>query len=275
MAPARFGIVAQHALVDVHRDQVPVARCERLCAMSKKGLAYKVHRVGHACRIRIGRLVRRIGQRFTEKTGVEILDGLGSTEMLHIFVSNRSAQVRYGTTGQPVPGYEVKLLNEDGREVPAGEIGDLYVKGPTSALYYWNQRDKSRETFQGEWTRSGDKYVRSDDGFFTYAGRSDDMLKVSGQFVSPFEVESAIGSHEAVLEAAVIGQQDLDELLKPKAFVVLQPGQVPSEALAEALKQHVKQTLAPFKYPRWIEFVEELPKTATGKIQRFKLRSDS
>ena len=220
-------------------------------------------------------LPERIGQRFTEKTGVEILDGLGSTEMLHIFVSNRSAQVRYGTTGKPVVGYEVKLLNEDGREVPAGEIGDLYVKGPTSALYYWNQRDKSRETFQGEWTRSGDKYVRSEDGFFTYAGRSDDMLKVSGQFVSPFEVESAIGSHEAVLEAAVIGQQDLDELLKPKAFVVLQPGQVPSEALAEALKQHVKQALAPFKYPRWIEFVEELPKTATGKIQRFKLRSDS
>jgi benzoate-CoA ligase len=219
-------------------------------------------------------LPERIGQRFTDRTGVEILDGIGSTEMLHIFLSNRRGQVRYGTTGVPVPGYELKLLADDGREVGAGEIGDLYIKGPTSALYYWNQREKSRQTFQGEWTRSGDKFIRAEDGYYTYAGRSDDMLKVSGQFVSPFEVESAIGTHEAVLEAAVIGQQDLDELIKPKAFVVLNHGQAPSEELAEAIKQHVKQTLAPFKYPRWIVFVEELPKTATGKIQRFKLRTD-
>ncbi len=219
-------------------------------------------------------LPERIGQRFTDKTGVEILDGLGSTEMLHIFLSNRRRQVRYGTTGLPVPGYEAKLLGDDGREVGPGEIGDLYVKGPSSALYYWNQRDKSRRTFQGEWTRTGDKYIRSADGYYTYAGRSDDMLKVSGQFVSPFEVESAIGTHEAVLEAAVIGERDVDELIKPKAFVVLQPGQAASEALAEAIKQHVKDTLAPFKYPRWIDFVDELPKTATGKIQRFKLRRE-
>ena len=171
-----------------------------------------------------------------------------------------------------MPGYEAKLLGDDGREAGPGEIGDLHVKGPSSALYYWNQRDKSRRTFQGEWTRTGDKYICSADGYYTYAGRSDDMLKVSGQFVSPFEVESAIASHEAVLEAAVVGEQDLDELLKPKAYVVLQPGQVPGEALAQALKQHVKNVLAPFKYPRWIEFVDELPKTATGKIQRFRLR---
>jgi benzoate-CoA ligase len=205
---------------------------------------------------------------------VEILDGIGSTEMLHIFLSNRKGQVRYGTTGFAVPGYELKLLADDGREVGAGEVGDLYIKGPTSALYYWNQRDKSRQTFQGEWTRSGDKYVRSEDGYYTYAGRSDDMLKVSGQYVSPFEVESAIGTHDAVLEAAVIGRQDVDELVKPQAFVVLRQGVRPSNELAEALKEHVRQALAPFKYPRWIEFVDELPKTATGKIQRFKLRNN-
>jgi benzoate-CoA ligase len=219
-------------------------------------------------------LPERIGHRFSEQTGVEILDGIGSTEMLHIFLSNRRGQVRYGTTGVAVPGYELKLVGDDGAPVGAGEIGDLYIKGPTSALSYWNQREKSRATFQGEWTRSGDKYVRSEDGYYTYAGRSDDMLKVSGQFVSPFEVESAIGTHDAVLEAAVIGQKDVDELIKPKAFVVLKPGAAPSDALAEALKLHVKEALAPFKYPRWIEFVEELPKTATGKIQRFKLRAN-
>ena len=218
-------------------------------------------------------LPERIGQRFTEQTGVEVLDGIGSTEMLHIFLSNRRGQVRYGTTGVAVPGYELKLLGDDGAAVGAGEIGDLYIKGPTSALSYWNQREKSRATFQGEWTRSGDKYVRSEDGYYTYAGRSDDMLKVSGQFVSPFEVESAIGTHEAVLEAAVIGSQDVDELTKPRAFVVLKQGVTASDDLAEAIKRHVKETLAPFKYPRWIEFVEELPKTATGKIQRFRLRS--
>jgi benzoate-CoA ligase len=219
-------------------------------------------------------LPEKIGQRFTAKSGVEILDGIGSTEMLHIFLSNRKGQVRYGTTGFAVPGYELKLLADDGREVGAGEVGDLYIKGPTSALYYWNQRDKSRQTFQGEWTRSGDKYVRSEDGYYTYAGRSDDMLKVSGQYVSPFEVESAIGTHDAVLEAAVIGRQDVDELVKPQAFVVLRQGVRPSNELAEALKEHVRQALAPFKYPRWIEFVDELPKTATGKIQRFKLRNN-
>ena len=219
-------------------------------------------------------LPEKIGQRFTQVTGVEILDGIGSTEMLHIFLSNRRSQVRYGTTGVVVPGYQLRLLGEDGEEVATGEVGDLYIKGPTSALYYWNQREKTRQTFQGEWTRSGDKYVQSADGYYTYAGRSDDMLKVSGQFVSPFEVESAIGTHDAVLEAAVIGLQDVDELVKPKAFVVLQAGVRPSDELAETLKQHVKQTLAPFKYPRWIEFVDELPKTATGKIQRFRLRAD-
>jgi len=217
-------------------------------------------------------LPARVGTTFTERTGVEILDGIGSTEMLHVFLSNRAGQVRYGTTGMPVPGYALRLLGDDGQEVDVGEVGDLYISGPSAAAMYWNQREKTRQTFQGEWTRSGDKYARDADGFYTYAGRSDDMLKVSGQYVSPFEVESAVASHPAVLEAAVVGAADDDRLIKPKAYVVLkEPGQA-SPALAEELRSYVKDRLAPFKYPRWIEFVDELPKTATGKIQRFRLR---
>ena len=166
-------------------------------------------------------LPARVGTTFTERTGVEILDGIGSTEMLHVFLSNRSGEVRYGTTGKPVPGYTLRLLGDDGHEVDDGEVGDLYIGGPSAAAMYWNQREKTRQTFQGEWTRSGDKYVRDADGYYTYAGRSDDMLKVSGQYVSPFEVESAIASHPAVLEAAVVGAPDDDRLIKPKAYVVL------------------------------------------------------
>jgi benzoate-CoA ligase len=219
-------------------------------------------------------LPEQIGTRFSERTGVEILDGIGSTEMLHIFLSNRTGSVRYGTTGQPVPGYEIRLLDEQGGVVADGEVGDLYIRGASSAAAYWNQRERSRTTFQGEWTRSGDKYVRDAQGYYTYAGRSDDMLKVSGQYVSPFEVESALSSHDAVLEAAVVGASDADTLIKPKAFVVLKPGHAGDEPMREALKAHVKSRLAPFKYPRWIEFVAELPKTATGKIQRFRLRAN-
>ncbi|HVL58812.1 MAG TPA: benzoate-CoA ligase family protein [Burkholderiaceae bacterium] len=217
-------------------------------------------------------LSQRIGERFTAHTGAEILDGIGSTEMLHIFLSNRPGEVRYGTTGKPVPGYRVSLRGDDGREAGVGEVADLYIHGPTAAASYWNQREKSRQTFQGEWTRSGDKYVVDADGYYTYAGRSDDMMKVSGQYVSPFEVESAVMSHPAVLEAAVVGIEDDDRLVKPKAFVVLKDAAQASDALADALKAHVKDRLAPFKYPRWVEFVTELPKTATGKIQRFRLR---
>ena len=213
-----------------------------------------------------------IGRRWLERSGVDILDGIGSTEMLHIFLSNRPGSVRYGTTGQPVPGYELKLLDDAGAPVPDGEIGDLYISGPSAALMYWNQREKTRDTFQGEWTRSGDKYTRDNDGYYTYAGRSDDMLKVSGQYVSPFEVESALATHDMVLEAAVVGASDPEGLIKPKAWVVLNDGSSGSDALTDELKAHVKDKLAPFKYPRWVEFVAELPKTATGKIQRFKLR---
>ncbi|MGH1360470.1 MAG: benzoate-CoA ligase family protein [Burkholderiaceae bacterium] len=214
-----------------------------------------------------------VGKRFGELYGVEILDGIGSTEMLHIFLSNRPGRVRYGSTGEAVPGYEIRLLDDTGAQVPEGEIGDLVVKGPSAASQYWNQRQKTRNTFEGEWTRSGDKYQKTPDGYYIYAGRSDDMLKVSGQYVSPFEVESAIVSHESVLEAAVVGSEDADRLVKPRAFVVLQQDVQPSEALAQTLKDYVKEKLARHKYPRWIEFVTELPKTATGKIQRFKLRA--
>ena len=213
-----------------------------------------------------------LGERWTKHFGSEILDGIGSTEMLHIFLSNRPGEVNYGTTGKPVPGYQIRLVGENDQEVGIGELGELQIKGPTSAAYYWNQREKSMHTFVGEWTRAGDKYSKNSDGYFTYGGRSDDMLKVSGMYVSPFEVEAALMSHPDVLEAAIVGDIDEENLVKPRAFVVMKQGQAHSEEKASELKQHVKNSLAPFKYPRWINFVDELPKTATGKIQRFKLR---
>lgn len=218
-------------------------------------------------------LPSEIGERWHRHFGVEILDGIGSTEMLHIFLSNFPGQVRYGTTGKPVPGYEIRVVDETDTPVPAGQVGDLQIRGPTSAVLYWNNRERTRTTFFGWWTRSGDKYLVDDAGYYVYCGRSDDMLKVSGQYVSPAEVESALVTHEAVLEAAVVGAEDSDRLIKPKAYVVLKSGQTGSDELAEQLRLHVKSRLAPFKYPRWIEFIAELPKTSTGKIQRFKLRA--
>jgi benzoate-CoA ligase len=215
-------------------------------------------------------LPAELGERFTQHFGVNIVDGIGSTEMLHIYLSNRPSEVRYGTTGWPVPGYDIELRSDEGLPVPDGEPGDLYIKGPSAALMYWGNREKSRETFQGGWTKSGDKYVRNADGTYTYGGRSDDMLKVSGIYVSPFEVEATLIQHPSVLEAAVIGVNDQDGLTKTKAFVVLKDG---NSVSAEELKAFVKDKLAPYKYPRVIEFVSELPKTATGKIQRFKLRA--
>ena len=210
-----------------------------------------------------------IGKRFSEKYGCEVLDGIGSTEMLHIFISNAPGAVRYGTTGRPVPGYAIRLLGEDGNAVADGEIGEMQVNGPTAAIMYWNSRERTKNTFLGPWTRSGDKYIRDAGGYYTYCGRNDDMLKVGGIYVSPFEVEAALQTHPAVLEAAVVAQEDDEKLVKPKAFVVFKEGQRASD---EELKAHVKSQLAPYKYPRWIEAVSELPKTATGKIQRFKLR---
>jgi len=213
-----------------------------------------------------------LGRRWKEKIGVDILDGIGSTEMLHMFLSNRPGDLRYGTTGRPVPGYQLRIVDEQGSPVKPGELGELQIDGPTSASCYWSNREKSRSTFAGGWTRSGDKYSQDKDGYYVYGGRSDDMLKVSGNWVSPSEVEAVLITHEAVLEAAVVGAEDEHELVKPKAFVVLKQGQLPNDALKTALQKHIKDRLAPYKYPRWIEFLPELPKTATGKIQRFKLR---
>ncbi|MES2400534.1 MAG: benzoate-CoA ligase family protein [Pseudomonadota bacterium] len=217
-------------------------------------------------------LPAEIGKKWTAQYGCEILDGIGSTEMLHIFLSNRPGEVRYGTTGMAVPGYELRIVADDGSECGPGEIGELQISGPSAALMYWNNRVKTKNTFAGEWTRSGDKYTRDADGYYTYGGRSDDMLKVGGIYVSPFEVEACLMTHAAVLEVAVIGAMDADELVKPKAYVVFKSGQT---ATTDDLKAHVRQHLAPYKYPRWIEFVSELPKTATGKIQRFKLRQSA
>jgi benzoate-CoA ligase family protein len=217
-----------------------------------------------------------VGRRWSERYGVDILDGIGSTEMLHIYLSNRPGDVKYGTSGKPIAGYDLRLVDDDGKIVTArGEMGELQVRGPTSAMMYWNNREQSRATFLGEWTRSGDKYVEDDNGYFVYCGRRDDMLKVSGMYVSPFEVEGVLQSHPDVLEAAVVGWPDDDKLIKPKAFVVLKSPDKAGGALSRTLQDHCKQKLAAYKYPRWLEFRSELPKTATGKIQRFKLRAEA
>jgi 4-hydroxybenzoate-CoA ligase len=216
-------------------------------------------------------LPAEIGRSWREITGVDILDGVGSTEMLHIFLSNAPGDVVYGTSGTAVPGYQLRLVNEQGAETATGEIGELLVNGPSASDGYWNQRDKSRATFEGNWTRTGDKYERREDGRYLYCGRTDDMFKVGGIWVAPFEVEQALVSHPDVLEAAVIAAPDEHGLEKPKAFVVLKSERSQGE-LAEALKEHVKERIGAWKYPRWIEIVPDLPKTATGKVQRFKLR---
>jgi 4-hydroxybenzoate-CoA ligase len=213
-----------------------------------------------------------IGRTWQQRFNIDILDGIGSTEMLHIYVSNTATDLRYGTSGKAVPGYDVRLVDEKGAPPVDGEVGEMLVSGPTAADGYWNQRAKSRATFEGAWLRTGDKYTQSRDGYYTYAGRTDDMFKVSGIWVSPFEVESALIGHTDVLEAAVVPAEDLDGLTKPKAFVVLKASATVSDALERALKDHVKNACGTWKYPRWIVFTDALPKTATGKIQRYKLR---
>lgn len=215
--------------------------------------------------------------RFKAQTGVEILDGLGSTEMLHIFLSSRPGDVKPGCTGRPVPGYTVDIRDEEGRSLGVDELGELWVSGPSSAVGYWNQQQRSQQTFHGPWTRTGDKYTCDAEGYYRYAGRADDMMKVGGIWVSPFEVETALMAHHDVLEAAVIGRDDDSGLMKPHAYVVLKPQATLTgdEAGAATLQRFVKDRLAPFKYPRWISFARELPKTATGKVQRYKLRTQS
>ena len=218
-------------------------------------------------------LPEEVGRRWMERTGVDVLDGIGSTEMLHIFLSNRRGDIKLGTTGKAVPGYTLRIIDEEGRDVSDGDVGELIIQGPSAAEGYWSQRAKSQSTFRGPWTYSGDKYIRDADGFYTCQGRTDDMFKVSGIWVSPFEVEAALLTHDAVLEAAVVAHEEGDGLIKPKAFVALKPGKTVTPTLTQELQDTVKAKAGPWKYPRWIEFVDALPKTATGKIQRFKLRT--
>lgn len=213
-----------------------------------------------------------IGTRWEKRMGVPILDGIGSTEMLHVFLSNRPGDIRYGTSGREFDGYKLRLVDENGQDVGDDELGELLVSGDSAGDGYWNQRAKSRATFAGDWVHTGDKYTRDSEGYYHYCGRTDDMFKVSGRWTSPFEIEQALASHEAVLEAAVVAHHEGDGLIKPKAFIILIDGQSPSDALLQELKHHVKDAVGVWKYPRWIEVRDDLPKTATGKIQRFKLR---
>lgn len=251
-----YGVPTLYASLLAHKDMSRGAGSDRLRLCVSAGEALPAH----------------LGERWRAVAGCDVLDGIGSTEMFQTFLSNRPDDIRYGSTGKPVPGYEVRIVDEDGRELPDGEIGELLVRGPSAGEGYWNQRAKSRRTFAGEWTHTGDKYLRDPDGYYHYCGRTDDMFKVSGMWVSPFEVEAALASHEAVLEAAVIGKQDADGLVKPKAFIVLRNGYAASDGLMETLKAHVKERAGLWKYPRWIDVRPDLPRTATGKIQRYKLR---
>jgi len=216
-----------------------------------------------------------IFRRWKEKTGLIILDGIGSTEALHIFIGNRLDDYKPGTSGKIVPGYDARIVDENGKPVGPNESGKLWITGPSTAKYYWNNPAKTAETMVDGWLNTGDTYSRDAEGYFTYGGRSDDMLKVGGIWCSPFEIEARLIEHEVVLEAAIVGRADQDGLIKPEAYIVLKQSntvETSSEALRQALLEHCKSGLAPYKYPRWINFVTELPKTATGKIQRFKLR---
>ncbi len=251
-----FGVPTLYASLLGHKDMTRGAGSDRLRLCVSAGEA----------------LPAPLGERWRAAAGVDVIDGIGSTEMFQTFLSNRPDDLRYGTTGKPVPGYDLKIVDEQARELADGEIGELVVRGATAGEGYWNQRAKSRRTFAGEWVCTGDKYFRDADGYYHYCGRTDDMFKVSGMWVSPFEVEAALASHEAVLEAAVIGKQDADGLIKPKAFIVLLDGYAADDGLIENLRVHVKQCAGPWKYPRWIDVRPDLPRTATGKLQRFKLR---
>jgi 4-hydroxybenzoate-CoA ligase len=253
-----YGVPSLYAMLLAHRDIGSGAGSDRLRLCVSAGETLPAH----------------LGERWRAIVGVDVLDGIGSTEMLQTFISNRPGDVRYGSSGKPVPGYEAKIVDETGRELEAGSIGELVVRGPSAGDGYWNQRAKSRRTFVGEWTYTGDKFVRDENGYFYCCGRTDDMFKVNGMWVSPFDVEAALVAHEAVLEAAVIGKEDADGLIKPKAFIVLKDGYSPDEKLLERLKLHVKERAGLWKYPRWIDIRTDLPKTATGKIQRFKLRAE-
>ena len=214
-----------------------------------------------------------VARRWKDRFGLEILDGIGSTEMLHIFISNRPGKVKLGSSGTPVPGYEARIVDEYDDPVPVGGAGDLLVSGRSAAPHYWNRPERTAHTMRGEWIFTGDRYRQDEDGYFFYEGRSDDMFKVSGLWVSPIEVENALLEHPDVFECAVVPVRDDADLVRCKAFVILRPGAASRDGeQVRALQEHVKATIAPYKYPRVVELVDELPKTATGKIQRFKLR---
>lgn len=243
----------------------------QLLAQRRDGPDYDFSSVRHA--VSAGEaLPASIYTRFRDRFGVEILDGIGSTEILHIFISNRPGRVRPGSSGELVAGYEARLLAEDGGPVPGGEIGNLLIKGDSTCAYYWNKHERTKETIEGHWIRTGDKYRQDEDGYFWYAGRADDMIKPGGIWVSPVEIENTLIEHPAVRECGVIAHRDADGLEKPLAYVVLADPGAGSDELAQELEAFVRSRIAEYKRPRWIEFLPELPKTATGKTQRFKLR---
>jgi benzoate-CoA ligase len=214
-----------------------------------------------------------IFHQWKERTGLELLDVVGSTEATHDFLANRPGRAKAGSSGEVTPAFEARIVDDEGHEVQVGEVGNLLVKGDATAPYYWNKHEQTKRTMLGEWLKTGDTYYRDADGFYWYCGRSDDMMKVGGLWVSPIEIENTLLEHPAVLESGVIGEPDSDGLLKPKAYVLLKSEFKPSDQLRVDLQNLVKSRLAPYKYPRWVEFVDDLPKTVTGKIQRFRLRA--
>ncbi len=216
-----------------------------------------------------------IFHQWRKKFGLELLDVVGSTEATHDFLANRPGKAKPGSSGQVTPAFEAKIVDDEGREVPVGQVGHLMVKGDANAQFYWNRHEQTKKTMLGEWLKTGDTYYRDEEDYFWYCGRSDDMLKVGGMWVSPIEVENVLMEHSSVLEAAVTGETDQDGLVKPKAYIVLKGEYRSSDQLREDLQAFVRDRLTPYKYPRWIDFVEDLPKTVTGKIQRFKLRDKS
>jgi benzoate-CoA ligase family protein len=267
-----------YSVIERHKPtlffSVPSNYTSLLAYQREQGPEFDLSTVRHA--VSAGEaLPAPVFHRFKERFGVEILDAIGSTEALHMFIANRPGAVRPGSSGQILPGYEARIVDENGQNVPDGEPGNLLIRGDAVCSCYWNQHEKTKETIQGHWLRTGDKYYRDPDGYYWYVGRSDDMMKVKGMWVSPIEVESVLLEHPQVQEAAVIGWGDGNQLIKPAAYVVLKAGENPSPAVTEAIRRHIASRLAPHKCPQWLEFVSELPKTATGKIQRYKLRQSA
>ena len=242
-----------------------------LLAHTREGRDFDLSSIRHA--VSAGEsLPSALFDRFKRRFGVEILDGIGSTEVLHIFISNRPGAIRPGSSGRIVDGYDARIVDDDTRDVAVGEIGNLLVSGDSTCACYWNKHEKTKTTIEGRWIRTGDKYYQDGDGYYWYAGRSDDMMKVGGIWVSPIEVENTLLEHSAVQECGVGSRADHDGLLKPYAFVVLKNGKTGTPELAAELQQFVRGRLSEYKRPRWVEFIDELPKTATGKVQRYKLR---